>query len=143
MTNYDLKLDLSKLEGYGEMNLKNAQGETEQCIVIPIKRNNIFVSDKGARYLDLTCVATPNSQYGSHFVTLRKTKAETEQEKATGERIRKPIVGNLKEIVYQSQNSQTNNSYSIPNGSTPQYQQPQAPQQQPMTEMPVDDTLPF
>ena len=99
MSNYNLRLDLSKLEGFGEMTLTGNSGIPTECIVIPKKKNNIFTSEKtGARYIDLVCFETPNSDYGTHMVTLSKTQEEQEKEKQTGERIRKPILGNLKEF---------------------------------------------
>lgn len=104
MSNFNLKLDLSKLDGFGEIKLTGKNGIPTDCIVIPKVRNNIFSSEKGGRYLDLVCFETPNSEYGSHFVTISKTKEEQEQEKNTGERIRKPIVGNLKPFGTSSQN---------------------------------------
>lgn len=103
MSNYNLRLDLSKLEGFGEMTLTGNSGIPTECIVIPKKKNNIFTSEKtGARYIDLVCFETPNSDYGTHMVTLSKTQEEQEKEKQTGERIRKPILGNLKEFGVSS-----------------------------------------
>ena len=95
MSNYNLKLDLSKFEGFGKVTLTGKSGQAKRCIVIPIEGNNVFEGEKGT-YIDLVCFETPNSEYGSHMVTLSKTKEEQEREKQTGERIRKPIVGNLK-----------------------------------------------
>ena len=101
MSNFNLKLDLSKLEGFGEIKLTGKSGKQVDCIVIPKELNHIYCSEKGGRYLDLVCFETPESEYGSHLVTMSKTKEEQEQEKATGERIRKPILGNLKEFGTQ------------------------------------------
>ena len=98
MSNYNLKLDLSKLEGFGEVKLTGKSGKQVDCIVIPKALNNIYCSEKGGRYLDLVCFETPNSEYGSHMVTVSKTQEERKKEEETGERIRKPIVGNLKEF---------------------------------------------
>ena len=99
MSNYNLRLDLSKLEGFGEMTLTGKSGTPTECIVIPKKKNNVFTSEKtGARYIDLVCFETPNSDYGTHMVTLSKTHSEQEKEKQTGERIQKPILGNLREF---------------------------------------------
>lgn len=106
MSNYNLRLNLAELEGFGEMTLTGNSGIPTECIVIPKKKNNIFTSEKtGARYIDLVCFETPNSEYGSHMVTISKTQEEQEREKQTGERIRKPILGNLKEFG-QSQKKQ-------------------------------------
>lgn len=95
MSNYNFKLDLSKFEGFGKVKLTGKSGQAKRCIVIPIEGNSVFEGEKGT-YIDLVCFETPNSEYGSHMVTLSKTKEEQEHEKQTGERIRKPIVGNLK-----------------------------------------------
>lgn len=95
MANYNFKLDLSKFEGFGKVTLTGKSGKAKRCIVIPIEGNSVFEGEKGT-YIDLVCFETPNSEYGSHMVTLSKTKEEQEHEKQTGERIRKPIVGNLK-----------------------------------------------
>ena len=134
MANYNLKLDLSKLEGFGEIKLTGKSGIPTDCIVIPKEKNHIFSSDKGGRYLDLVCFETPNSEYGSHMVTLSKTKEEQEQEKASGERIRKPILGNLKEFGGAA--AQPAENYSIP-GAAP------APQGQPASMPANDEPLPF
>lgn len=95
MSNFNFKLDLSKFEGFGKVTLTGKSGQAKRCIVIPIEGNSVFEGEKGT-YIDLVCFETPNSEYGSHMVTLSKTKEEQEHEKQTGERIRKPIVGNLK-----------------------------------------------
>lgn len=117
MANYNFKLDLSKLEGFGTVTLTGKSGTPKKCVVIPVDDNHLFLGDKGT-YLDLVCFETPNSEYGSHMVTLSKTKEEQEHEKQTGERIRKPIVGNLKPFC----NSQASSGeeYSLPNQAAAQ-----------------------
>lgn len=112
MSNYNFKLDLSKFEGFGKVTLTGKSGQAKRCLVIPIEGNSVFEGEKGT-YIDLVCFETPNSEYGSHMVTLSKTKEEQEHEKQTGERIRKPIVGNLK--PFGNSQSSTGEEYSIPN----------------------------
>jgi hypothetical protein len=51
------------------------------------------------------------------MVTISKTKEEQEQEKATGERVRKPIVGNLKPFGTQASSGE---EYSLPNQAAAQ-----------------------
>lgn len=118
MANYNLKLDLAKLEGFGEITLTGKSGQPVECIVIPKKRNNVFCSEKGGRYLDLVCFETPNSEYGSHLVTVSKTKEEQEHEKSTGERVTKPILGNLK--PFGNSQSSAGEEYSLPNQAAAQ-----------------------
>lgn len=137
--NYNLKLDLAKLEGFGEMKLQGKSGNLVDCIVIPKELNHIFSSEKGGRYLDLVCIETPNSAYGSHMVTISKTKEEQEQEKATGERVNKPILGNLKPFGAQPAPSE---EYTVPSAAPTQA----APKRgaQPINENFNDtDNLPF
>jgi hypothetical protein len=112
MANYNFKLDLSKFEGFGKVTLTGKSGQPKRCAVIPLEGNSIFEGEKGT-YIDLVCFETPNSEYGSHMVTLSKTKEEQEHEKQTGERIRKPIVGNLK--PFGNSQSSAGEEYSLPN----------------------------
>ena len=109
--NYNFKLDLSKFNGFGKITLQGQSGQKKRCIVIPIEDNQVFEGEKGT-YIDLVCFETPNSEYGSHMVTISKTKEEQEQEKQTGEWIRKPIVGNLKPFGTQTAEA---DEYSLPN----------------------------
>ena len=117
MSNYNFKLDLSKFEGFGKVTLTGKSGQAKRCIVIPIEGNSVFEGEKGT-YIDLVCFETPNSEYGSHMVTLSKTKEEQEHEKQTGERIRKPIVGNLK--PFGNSQSAAGEEYSLPNQAAAQ-----------------------
>lgn len=117
MSNYNLKLDLSKFEGFGKVTLTGKSGQAKRCLVIPIEGNSVFEGEKGT-YIDLVCFETPNSEYGSHMVTLSKTKEEQEHEKQTGERIRKPIVGNLK--PFGNAQASAGEEYSLPNQAAAQ-----------------------
>lgn len=110
----NFRLDYSKLEGFGEIKLQGKSGNIVECIVIPKEINHIFSSEKGGRYQDFVCFPTPDSEYGSHMVVVSKTKEEQEHEKQTGERIRKPIVGNLKPFGNQAAKG-GGEEYSIPN----------------------------
>lgn len=139
MSNFSLKLDLSKFNGFGLIDLKGQSGQVKKCVVIPVEDNNLFLGDKGT-YADLVCFETPNSDYGSHMVTISKTKEEQEHEKQSGERIRKPIVGNLKPFGSQTAEN-SGEEYSLPN------QQPAQPQktkkQQPADDIFSAPDLPF
>ena len=117
MANYNFKLDLSKFEGFGKVTLTGKSGQAKRCIVIPIEGNSVFEGEKGT-YIDLVCFETPNSEYGSHMVTLSKTKEEQEHEKQTGERVRKPIVGNLK--PFGNSQASSGEEYSLPNQAAAQ-----------------------
>ena len=117
MSNYNFKLDLSKFNGFGKITLQGQSGQKKRCVVLPIEDNQVFEGEKGT-YIDLVCFETPDSEYGSHLVTISKTKEEQEHEKQTGERIRKPIVGNLK--PFGNSQSSAGEEYSLPNQAAAQ-----------------------
>lgn len=102
MSNYNFRLDLSKLSGFGKTTLTGKSGQPKRCIVIPIEENQIYEGEKGC-YLDIACFETPNSEYGTHRCVRSKSQKEQEYEKQTGERINTPILGNLKEFGGQKQ----------------------------------------
>lgn len=52
------KLNLAKLEHF-ITNVKNKAGEPEECIIIPIKRNSLFRTDKGNVFIDIAAFETP------------------------------------------------------------------------------------
>jgi hypothetical protein len=127
MSNYNAKINLAKLEGFGKVTLTGQSGKPKRCVVLPIAENHLFEGKDGT-YLDLSIIESANSQYGdTHFITRGKSQEEREQEKATGERLRLPILGNLKpfgrevaesqEYTYQPQ---TGTQQARPAQQTPQ-----------------------
>lgn len=96
--NYNLKLDLAKLNKVGVANITGKSGNKIKCVVIPVEENNIFLSEKGGIYMDLACFALKEEKYGqSHLV---KPSLSEEQRKTMTEEERNalPIVGALKPI---------------------------------------------
>lgn len=94
--NYNLKLDLAKLNEVGVANITGKSGNKVKCVVIPVEENNIFLSEKGGVYLDLACFELKKENYGqSHLV---KPSLSEEQRKTMTEEERNalPIVGALK-----------------------------------------------
>lgn len=94
--NYNLKLDLAKLNKVGVANITGKSGNKVKCVVIPVEENNIFLSEKGGVYLDLACFELRQENYGqSHLVkpslSEEQRKAMTDEEKNAV-----PIVGSLK-----------------------------------------------
>jgi len=52
------KLNLAKLENF-ITNVKNKAGEAEECIIIPIKRNSLYRTDKGNVFIDIAAFEIP------------------------------------------------------------------------------------
>jgi hypothetical protein len=68
--------------------------------VTKIDKARLFEGRNGAKYLDLVCVPTSNSQYGdTHFITQSCSK----EERQAGKKM--PIIGNAKEQPPRQQRS--------------------------------------
>lgn len=108
MTNYNIKLDLSKLCKTTTMDI---QGKTckVKCVVIPVEENGIFLSDKtGNIYLDFTAYERKEESFGqTHFIKQRvggaKWKAMTDEERKNI-----PICGSLAPTSYNDNGYQDN-----------------------------------
>lgn len=90
------KLNLAKFQ-HVLSTFKNKAGEKEECIVIPIKRNNLFRSEKGNVFLDIAGFEiAPEKRKGddTHIVVQSFSKEEREKRKAAGEQ--SEIIGNLR-----------------------------------------------
>lgn len=86
MTNYNIKLDLSKLCKTTTMDIQGKTGKVK-CVVIPVEENGIFLSDRtGNIYLDFTAYERKEESFGqTHFIKPRvggaKWKAMTDEER--------------------------------------------------------------
>lgn len=116
--NYNLKLDLAKLNKVGVANITGKTGNKVKCVVIPVEENNIFLSEKGGVYLDLACFALKQEKYGqSHLVKLSLTEDQRNfmtQEEKNG----MSIVGALKPMKAQ-QAEITQEAATDPNDDLP------------------------
>lgn len=108
MTNYNIKLDLSKLCKTTTMDIQGKTGKVK-CVVIPVEENGIFLSDKtGNIYLDFTAYERKEESFGqTHFIKQRvggtKWKAMTEEERKNI-----PICGSLSPTSYSDNGYQDN-----------------------------------
>lgn len=103
MSNFSTRINLATLK-HSRKILKGQSGEVD-CLIIPIKENNLFIGEKGL-YLDLTHLEVKNPAEGqtdSHLVkqNLPKEIYETLSEE---EKRALPILGNSK--VWGSQQSE-------------------------------------
>lgn len=99
--NYNLKLDLAKLNKVGVANITGKTGSKVACVVIPVEENNIFLSEKGGIYMDFACFELKEEKYGqSHLIKPSLTKEQRER-MTEEERNAIPIVGSLKPIKAQ------------------------------------------
>ena len=108
MANYNIKLDLSKLNKVAVTDVQGRSGRVK-CVVIPIEDNGVFVSDKtGSIYLDFSAYERKEESYGqTHIIKPRvggaKWKAMTEEERKNI-----PICGSLSPTSYTENGYQDN-----------------------------------
>ena len=97
--NYNLKLDLSKLNKTGVANITGKSGNKVKCVVIPVDENDIFLSEKGGIYMDLSCFALKEEKYGQSHLVKRSLSKEERERMSEEECNRIPILGSLKPMI--------------------------------------------
>lgn len=149
MSNYSLSVCLTDLEGAQVQANQNG----EQFLFIPIQRGDLFLSEKGKVYLNLSMWAKRSGadQYGkTHGIKQSLSQAKKQ---AIGEEAAKniPFIGSAKEIVSKNQQSQQGGyqqpqqqpvyQQTAPQGyAAPQYPQNPAPSNNPFGN---DSSMPF
>lgn len=96
--NYNIKLDLAKLTKVAAVNLTGKTGEKVKCVVIPIQENDIFVSEKGGIYIDLTAIAMKEERYGQTHLIKKSIPSEIYKELSDEAKNNQPIIGALSPI---------------------------------------------
>lgn len=96
--NYNVKINLAKLNKVAAVNLTGRSGNTVKCVVIPIEDNDIFVSEKGGIYLDITAIAMKKENYGQTHLLKRHIPSEKYQAMSDQEKDSQPIIGALSSI---------------------------------------------
>lgn len=94
--NYNLKLDLAKLNKVCVANITGKTGNKVKCVVIPVEENNIFLSEKGSIYMDLACFELKKENYGQSHLIKQSLSAEERNTMTEEERNAMKIVGALK-----------------------------------------------
>lgn len=90
--NYSLKIDLKKLSGalLGKVNGEN-------CVIIPVQKNGIFCSDKGAAYIDLAALELKQEgKFGDTHLVKRSLRKDERDKMTEAERDNQPILGGMK-----------------------------------------------
>lgn len=79
--------------------MKGKSGNETRCLIIPIKNNNLFESDKGNIYLDLIAFPLKNSnEYGDTHLLKQSLSKEIRESLTDEEKNKLPIFGNVKEL---------------------------------------------
>lgn len=94
MSQISVKINLRQLK-HVVKTMKRKDGTTIECLIIPIKANNLYEGEKGL-YLDLSAFALKEMKEGSKDTHLVKQQLPKEVYNAMSEEERKatPILGN-------------------------------------------------
>lgn len=113
-TNYKLKIDLAKLCG---TQVIDVQGK--KSVVIPVDDNGIFISQRGAVYLDFNIRESREVKYGqTHFAKVSVNKKTFAALSNEAKDALKNVVGNMSPDEYNPDNTTTTSSAPMPT-STP------------------------
>ena len=109
MANYKLKLDLTKLCG---AQIVEVQGR--KCVVLPVDDNGIFLSQRGAAYLDLNIRECREVKYGqTHFAKVSVNKKTFASMSNEAKDALKNVVGNMSPDEYNPDNATTTSSSTM------------------------------
>lgn len=105
MSNYQLSIDLLKLQGAALQDMKAADGSVKRCLVIPVWDAGLYEGKKGV-YIDLRAVELKNPQFeDTHFVK-QTLSFERYKSMSEDERSAMPIIGNLRTAKSLANNQQ-------------------------------------
>lgn len=101
MANYKLKLDLAKL-----CNVQVIDVQGKKCVVLPVDDNGIFLSQRGAAYLDLILRECREVKYGqTHFAKVSVSKKTFASLSQDAQNALKNVVGNMSPDEYNANNN--------------------------------------
>lgn len=102
MANYNIKLDLSKLNKVAVTDIQGKNGRVK-CVVIPVEENSVFVSEKtGNIYLDFVANERQTVSYGQTHIVKPKV-GDKWRDMSQEERRNIPICGSLSPFEYGNQ----------------------------------------
>ena len=100
MSNYNIRLDLLRLQGAFTRNLRG-KTTTKRCLIIPIDDNpGMFLGEKGC-YLNAVAYETQNGQYGDTHMVKPDLPKEVRERMTEDERRNQPILGNMRPMQPQ------------------------------------------
>lgn len=100
MPNYNIRLDLLRLQGAFTRNLKG-NTTNKRCLIIPIDDNpGMFLGEKGC-YLNAIAYETQKNQYGDTHMVKPDIPKEVRERMTDDERRNQPILGNMRPMQPQ------------------------------------------
>ena len=91
--------------------MKGKDGKEIDVLIIPIKENDLFLSEKGGVYLNIIAFANDKIENFTHAIKQSFDKETREKQKADG--VQTPFLGNL-ELINSGSSEQTQTSDVLP-----------------------------
>lgn len=88
-----VKINLAALPSHVVKTLKGKGGEEIECVIIPIKKNNIFKSEKGNLYLDLVMFPLAQPKDNQTHLVKQSLSKEVREKMTDKEKKEQPILG--------------------------------------------------
>lgn len=112
--NYTVKLKLSNYFGARVMTVENDEGFLEECLVIPIEQNDIYVAKNKDAYCQVYMTKTMNGNLKgwTHYLRMKVGKARYKKLLELGYEI--PYLGNAKPSSWDT-NIKAHNNYKVKN----------------------------
>ena len=110
MSNQAINLKLTALKSAGKARLTNPKGEAVDCLIIPIKDNHLYESERGDIYLTLTAWENERLKDGKTHLIKQSFNKEARERMSEEEKKSIPILGDMKPIGQEKREMPT---YSV------------------------------
>ena len=98
MSNQAINLKLTTLKNAGKARLTDNKGAAIDCLVIPIKDNHLYESERGDIYLTLTAWENERLKDGKTHLIKQSFNKEVRERMTEEEKKSIPILGDMKPI---------------------------------------------
>jgi hypothetical protein len=98
MSNQAINLRLTALKNAGKARLTNQRGEAVDCLIIPIKDNHLYESERGDIFLTVTAWENDKLKDGKTHLIKQSFNKEVREKMTEEERKTIPILGDMKPV---------------------------------------------
>lgn len=103
--NFLISINLMRLKNVSIKDVKDEKGGSAKCVVIPVKENNLFISQRGDAYVGFNAWYNKDFEYGTHEVKRTLTKEEYTNMTTTDKK-KMPNVGSMRPLGYKKKNKE-------------------------------------
>lgn len=113
MSNQAINLKLTALKDAGKAKLTNQRGEAVDCLIIPIKDNHLYESERGDIFLTVTAWENDKLKDGKTHLIKQSFNKEVREKMTEEERKTIPILGDMKPIGQEKRELPSYSSGSV------------------------------